>query len=79
MEDEEIEARAAALGYPAFVNLIETSRIARISYPTLSRLRPDQKPKTFRMAGTHLLSIDDAIEWSKRYWREYSKSGKPHP
>lgn len=65
---DEIQSRADLLGVP-FVTLHEIAHIAGISRTTLWRLPPDQQPATFRMAGSQMLGIDDAVEWARKYWR----------
>lgn len=65
---DEIQQRADLIGVP-FVTLHEIAHIAGISRQTLWRLPPDQQPATFRMGGSQMIGIDDAVAWAHRYWQ----------
>ena len=65
---DEIQSRADQVGTP-FVTLSDCAYIADISRQTLWRLPPDQQPQTFRMGGSQMFGIDDAVAWARRYWQ----------
>ena len=73
MELKEIKKRAdfirKDLPMGVWMNQKQVCWIADISTVTLWRLPADEKPQTFRMAGSEMIEIDAAIRWADNYWR----------